>query len=133
MKTLTRINILVLILLFLSVGISLGQNIDERFIASKGVEYATQGKFKEAREEFNKTWWIAQPYGFTRKYLEVIGDVNEGRIQKDTAICFFEGVSHSLKNQFAEAISKFEMVIETEPKYAIPYISRGVAYYNKNQ
>ena len=132
MKHLSRISISVLIAFFLSVGLSYGQHPAEQSLA-KGVEYASQGKFEEAREEFEKTLKIDPSYGSARRYLKVIEDVNEGKIQTDTAICFFEGVTHALKDRSAEAITQFNKVIEAEPKYAIPYISRGKAYSARGQ
>lgn len=55
------------------------------------------------------------------------------KIQTDTAIYFFEGVTHARKEQSTEAITQFNKVIEAEPKYAIPYISGGKAYSAKGQ
>jgi len=132
MKSLRRIVLSVLIVLFLTVGLCFAQDTAEQSW-NKGVEYASQGKFKEAKEEFEKTLKIDLSYGSARRYLKVIEDANEGKIQTDTAICFFEGVNHSLKEQFAEAIAKFDRVIEAELRYAIFYISRGNAYYDKGQ
>ena len=132
MKALSRISISVLIAFLLAVGLSYGQHPAEQFRA-KGVEYATEGKFKEAREEFEKTLKIDPSYSSARRYLEIIEDVREGKIQSDTAIRFFEGVTFALKDQWSEAIIQFNKVIEAEPKYAIPYISRGKAYSARGQ
>jgi tetratricopeptide (TPR) repeat protein len=132
MKALRRISISVLIVLFLTVGLSYAENTAWQFL-TKGAEHATQGKFEEAREKFEKSLKINPSLGYARESLKVIEDVNEGKIQTDTAIHFFKGAAHALREQWDEAITQFNKVIEAEPKYAIPYIIRGYAYQHKGQ
>ena len=53
MEALRRIGVSVVIVLFLTVGLSYGQNPAEQSY-TKGVKSAAQGKFEEAREEFEE-------------------------------------------------------------------------------
>jgi len=51
MKVLIKIGLSVLMILFLSIGLCYAQNVAGQS-TTKGVDYAAQGKFKEANEEF---------------------------------------------------------------------------------
>ena len=53
MEVLGRIGVLFLVVLYLTGGISYSQSTDEE-IYNKGIEYAAEGKFKKAKEEFVK-------------------------------------------------------------------------------
>jgi len=132
MKFLVRIGVLFLIVLFLSVGISLGQNTAKQHLTI-GVKYAAHGKFREAKKEFEKALKV-NPYDTTAyEGLKLIGDVNQQKINTDTAIHFFKGVAYSLKRESAEAIGEFSKAIEKNPKFAPAYNNRGKDYRWKDQ
>ncbi len=55
-------------------------------IYTKGVEYAAQGKFEEAKKEFGKIS-VADPlYQSVEEDLKIIGDVIDKKIASKTAI-----------------------------------------------
>ena len=127
MKVLMRIGTSVLIVLFLSVGLCHAQSIaDQSFI--KGVEYASQGKFEEAKEEFEKALKVETFYGRAKVALKVIEDVIDQKIKRQIAIYFFRGVAYGIKGQYSEAITDYKKAIEINPRYAETYINRGFAY-----
>ena len=132
MKLLRRIGLSVLIILFLAVGLCYAQNTAKQIYA-KGVEYATQGKLEEAKEEFEKALKVDPFYESAKSTLKVIEDVNNQKIKINTAIMYFKGISYAVKGQWAEAISDYNKAIEINPSFATAYTGRGYAYLNKGQ
>jgi len=118
MKLLRRITVLVLIALFVSTGLCLGQDTAEQS-STKGVEYAAQGKFKEAKEEFEKALEVDPSYESARRYLKVIEDVHEQETKGKTTLHIFD---------LNQAISHFNKAVESNPNYAIPFTYRGHVY-----
>ncbi|UCE34111.1 MAG: TIGR04222 domain-containing membrane protein [Deltaproteobacteria bacterium] len=127
MKALTKIALSVLIVLLLAVGLSFAQNTAKK-IWTEGVEYAAQGKFKEAKEEFEKALKVDPSHTRAKIFLEVIEDVHEQKTKGKTALHIFKGTSFIIKGDFNQAISHFNKAIELNPEYAIPYIYRGQVY-----
>jgi tetratricopeptide (TPR) repeat protein len=141
MVPLRRIGLSVLMVLFLSVGLCYGQNTPEQIMAM-GVQYGAQGKFKEAKEEFEKVL-EGKPYrdevtdhsfrrvtiakGTIEIYLQVTADAIDERISSKTAIHLFKGIERARGKQFNEAIEEFKRAIEINPSYAPSYHLRGGA------
>jgi tetratricopeptide (TPR) repeat protein len=146
MKFLARVGVLVLILLFIAAGFGFGQNTVKQ-IYNKGMEYAVQGKFNEAKEEFEKALkvdtfkapilsrdgHIIISKSSLKRAIKVIEDLTGKRIEKKTAIHIFKGKVHSDKGQFDRAIEDYNKVLEINPRDAVAYVNRGVAYYDKGQ
>jgi Tfp pilus assembly protein PilF len=126
MKALSRISISVLIVLFLTVGLSYGQNTAWQFL-TKGVEHAAEGKFKEAREAFEKTLKDDPDRVSAKRGLKVIEDIFAKKIDKELAIHFFKGLSYELKGQLDNAIDEYSKAIEINPRFAEAYRNRGYA------
>lgn len=131
MKVLRRINIMVIVVTFLVSGISYGQNSMEHF--NKGVEYATQGKFKEAKEEFEKATKIAPSDRPPKESLKVIKDVINHKIKRETAIHMLKGTSFANKGMTDKVIEEFNKAIKTDPNYSAIYFNRGIVYAVKGQ
>jgi tetratricopeptide (TPR) repeat protein len=124
MKTLIRVSVSVLVALFLAVGFSYGQNTAEQ-IWIKGLEYGSQGKFKEAKEEFEKVL-KADPFDVSaKKELKVIEDVIVKKIKSETAIHLFKGRAYQGKGQYDQAIADFNKAIEINPRDPLAYNNRG--------
>ena len=134
-KALKRIIVLVITVLSLAIVFCYGQNIAEQAKQSwnKGVEYASQGKFKEAKEEFEKALKIDPYYGSAKRALKVIEDVTEKKLKHKTVIHIFKGITHTIKGQVEEAITEHSKAIEINPKYAWAYNNRGTSYYSKGE
>jgi tetratricopeptide (TPR) repeat protein len=132
MKVLRRISASVLMVLFLTVGLCFGQNT-ARQISAKAAEYAAEGNFKEAKQEFEKSLKVDPFNEAPKAYLKLIEDVNEQKIKSKTATFFFKGLAYSYKRQDDHAISNYTRAIELNPKLATAYRSRGVPYRRKGQ
>ena len=66
----------------------------------KGVDYAAQGKFKTAKDEFDKAL-KADPFLRAAKIvLKAIEDVNDRKIKSKTAIHLFKGVAYRYKERW---------------------------------
>ncbi|NIS62911.1 MAG: tetratricopeptide repeat protein [Proteobacteria bacterium] len=132
MKFLIRVGVLVLILLFLAAGSGFGQNTAKQ-IYTKGVEYGVQGKFNEAKEEFQKALKVDPYFVYAKMALKLIEDAIDQKIKSTTAIHLFKGIVYSNKGQWDESIAESNKAIEINPGYAFAYNERGVAYCDKGQ
>ena len=118
--------------LYLTGGVTYAQSSAKESY-DKGVEYTIQGKFKKAKEEFEKALKVDQFYSPAKLSLETIKDVIEQKIKRETAIHLFKGISHGNKGQLDRAISEYTKALEINPKDAKAYIYRGGAYLGKGQ
>lgn len=98
----------------------------------KGVEYATQGKFNEAKEEFEKAL-KADPYGVVKRSLELIEDVINQKINRKVAIHMFNGAAHSLNGRWNMELVELSKAIEIDSRYNKAYNERGRTYHSKGQ
>ena len=97
-----------------------------------GVDYAAQGQFSEAKEEFEKALKVDPSYGSAKRTLEVFEDVSDGKIERKAAIHLFKGLACALKGQWDEAIGEYDKAIEINP-YVKAYTGRGAVYAKKGQ
>lgn len=127
MKILVRIVISVFSIILLSnapcYALSVaGQN------TARGVDNASQAKFKEAKQEFEQALKVDPSFGPAKRALQIIEDVASQKIQGQTAANYFKGIAHSMKGQYEQAIPYYNKAVETDPSFANGYFSRGVAY-----
>jgi tetratricopeptide (TPR) repeat protein len=127
MKVLIRIGGSVLMTVLLSIALCYAQNVAGQSTA-KGVDYAAQGKFKEANEEFAQALKVDPSFGPAKRASKVMKDVSDQKIESQTAVQYFKGISYAIKGQYEQAISHYNQAIEINPTFASAYISRGVAY-----
>ena len=116
-----------LVILFLSAGLCHAQKVVEE-CTIKGVDYASQGKFTEARKEFEKALEVAPSFGPAQRALNIIKDVTDQKIANQGAINYFKGIAHALKGQHEQAIPYYNKAIEINPGFASAYCSRGVSF-----
>ena len=121
-----------IILSFLTINLCYGQN-NAKQIWAKGVEYAAQGKFKEAKGEFEKALKVDPLYGSAKRALKVIEDVVDQKIKSKTALHLFKGISYSNKEQWDAAVAEVNKALEINPRYAYAYNIRGLAYNRNGQ
>jgi len=127
MKALRRISLLALVISFLTIKLCYAENVAEQHW-SKGVEYAAQGKFKEAEGEFEKALKVDPSYGPAKSVLKMIEDLIDQKIKTKTAVHLFRGISHRKKENWDESVAEFTKAIEIDPRYADAYNGRGLAY-----
>jgi len=127
MKALVRIAVSVLIILFLSSGLGHALNVAGQS-TTEGVDYAGQGKFKKAREAFEKALKANPSFGPAKRALKIIEDVDDKKIEGQTAVNYFKGIAHALKGQHDQSIPYYNKAIKINPEFANAYFSRGVAY-----
>jgi tetratricopeptide (TPR) repeat protein len=126
MKITVKRMFLALVVLFISIGLCQAQNIVSESTA-KGVQYGSQGKFKEAITEFERALKVAPSFGPAQRGLKIIGEVTDHKIESQTAINYFKGIAHSIRGQHDQAIPYYSKAIEINPGFANAYFSRGVA------
>ncbi len=124
-----RISGLVLMILFLAVGTSCSQTIEEYL--GKGLEYGAQGKFEEAEKEFKKTLEIDQFYEQAEECLRLIEDVLEKRVESEVVIHLFKGGTYHDKGMIDEAIAEYKKAIAIDPNYVSAHHLLGIACHDK--
>jgi tetratricopeptide (TPR) repeat protein len=132
MKFLRKIVVLALIVLFLSTNLCYGQGVVMQNVA-KGVDFAAQGKFNEAKEEFEKALMVDLSNDSAKRALKVIEDVTKKKIGNKTVIHHFKGRTYYAKGQYDKAISDYNKAIEIDPNFAEAHLYRGNTYAVKGQ
>ena len=119
MKAITRMSVLVLILLLSTAGLCSRGNAffvigndsqttakTAKEIQTEGCEYGAQGKFKKAKEEFEKALKV-DPFSWNLKVLlRIIEDVIDQKIEAKTAMHYFRGLTYGLEDYLDEAIAE---------------------------
>jgi tetratricopeptide (TPR) repeat protein len=109
-----------------------GQSGAKQYLA-RGVDYAAQGQFSEAKEEFEEALKV-DPFNLSAKEsLKVVEDVIDRKIESKAVICLFRGGTYGLKGQWDEAIAEYNEAIEVNPNFAMAYRTKGTAYLKKGQ
>lgn len=132
MKILVRIAASVLIIFFLTVGLSYGQSAAMQHL-TKGVDYAAQGEFEEAKKEFRKVSKSDPLYQSIEESLKVVEDAIDKKIPSKLAIHLFRGAAYVIKGRLDEAIAEYNKAVEMNPRFALAYRFRGFAYARKGQ
>jgi len=110
MKVLRGMGLAIVIVLFATSGVTHAQSSALESY-DRGVEYATQGKFKDAKEEFEKALRVDSFYVPAKGSVKVIEDVIYHNIESKTAIHFFNAVACSNKGRCDQAIAEFTKAI----------------------
>jgi len=98
---------------------------------SMGVDYASEGKFIQAREEFKVALKIDPKLIPSKFSLKVIEDAIAFNFRKEAVMHDFKGVAFGDKGMVDKSITEHTKAIEIDPKIAAPYNNRGNAYGNK--
>jgi tetratricopeptide (TPR) repeat protein len=110
----------------------LGHDHDESSY-DKGIEFAAQGKFDEAKKEFDKAR-KAEPINRNVKMsLTIMEDVKNDTLKKKAALHLFRGMSEDHKGATGKAIIEFDKAVAVDPDYSLSYISRGMVYAKDGQ
>jgi tetratricopeptide (TPR) repeat protein len=117
---------LALVTLLVWISLCHAQNFVSESTA-KGVQYGSQGKFEKATNEFEKALKVAPYFGPAQRGLKIIEEVTAHKIESQTAVNYFKGIAHSIRDQHDQAIPYYNKAIKTNPGFANAYYSRGVA------
>lgn len=99
----------------------------------EGVDFAVEGKFREAKEKFAFSLAADQFYESARAGLKFIDRVIRNEVAADTAIRLFKGIDYRKKRKYSRALLECNAAIEIEPKIAYAYIIRGNIYHSMRQ
>ena len=132
MKVLTRVTASVLIILLSTVGLCYPQSTAVE-IHTVGIEYAVQGRFEEARLEFEKVLKVDPSFESARIALELIENVIDQKVRKETAIHHFKADGCIIRRQWDEAIAECDKALEINHKFAMGYVDRGIAHVGKRE
>jgi len=83
-----------------------------------GLHYAAQGKFMEAKTEFEKASETDSAHISIKRALKVIEDLAVEKIDKETAVHFFKGWSHAVDERWNATITEYDQAIMLNPNYA---------------
>jgi len=101
----------------------------EKECYQRGLEYAISGRFEEAKQEFQKGLKSDHPFVSPLKAgLDLIEDVIDNKIKKETAIYIFKGTDYGNRGMWDRAIAEFNQAIESEPDNILAYNARGSLY-----
>ncbi|MFC1839337.1 tetratricopeptide repeat protein [Thermodesulfobacteriota bacterium] len=145
MKLLKRISLAILVLLLLSMGLCYGQDdfINNRDtvweLIQKGLDYGSQGNFKEAGVLFEKANELYKKTGSviiwdssrSAKHLRIIEYANQKKIKPDLAVHYFRAICKLewVSTQWERAIDYFDKIIEQDPGDSGAYFIRGHIYH----
>jgi tetratricopeptide (TPR) repeat protein len=99
----------------------------------KGLEYASQGKFEEAKQEFESALKIDTFKIYIEYNIIIIHDVGNQFIKKEVAIHLFRAIVFNEKAEYDLALEEVNKAIQINPEYAMLYNRRGVIYYDKHE
>ena len=108
------------------VGGSFAQNPDSTY--RKGIEYASEGRFKEAAAWFEDNLKNNRLDSTSISSLAVIKDLNDGKITDAYARSFFAGLNLLQGGKTDEGLKELERAIGSKPGYPRAYNVVGVVY-----
>jgi tetratricopeptide (TPR) repeat protein len=100
---------------------------------NKGVEYAIQGKFEEAKKEFEKALRFDAENTTAIARLKTIKNVIEQKVEKEAVIHLFKGVAFVDRVKHDQAVKEFTRAIEISPRFVDAYLCRGLSYDVREQ
>jgi tetratricopeptide (TPR) repeat protein len=102
------------------------QNTDP--VYRNGLEYASEGKFKEAQDWFTEHLKNNKSDATSLSSLAVINDLNAGKITDAYAKSFFNGLNLLQSGKTEEGINGLEKTIALNPNYPRTYNVLGMVY-----
>ena len=99
----------------------------------RALEYASEGKFAEAKELLTKSSKINIAVESSRQALEIIEDLDKGIINKKYARLIFKGMQAQIKSEPQEAINFFKKAARVNSKYTEAYHALGGVYISLGQ
>jgi tetratricopeptide (TPR) repeat protein len=94
------------------------------------MKYASQGKLKEAEEEFKKGLEIDSSSHNLQEVMNTINDLKNGTIKQNEALYLFKGSNYLINEQYKEAIAEFKEALRLDPENPDLYYYLGVCNYS---
>ena len=123
---------LITLLLVLSVpdaGLEAQENAPSYY--TRGLEQALKADYPGARAAFAQALKMDPSYAPAQGSLEILDDVQKGKIKSQTAGHLFKAAQHARKGDWAAAIAERTKAIELDPQYPVAYNGRGVNYHRR--
>jgi tetratricopeptide (TPR) repeat protein len=118
-------------LLFQVPELCLGQDFAEEAY-EKGLKWAMQGKFRDAKKEFLQGLDIEPNYAPFSQGLKIVEDVLSSKIKAETAVHLFRSADCANQGLLDESIAEDEIAVRLDPDYAPGYSSLGASYIEKS-
>jgi tetratricopeptide (TPR) repeat protein len=99
----------------------------------KGLKYASEAKFKEAKEEFKKGLAIKPSDHNLSELLKVIEGLESGTIKEEYAVYLFKGTNYLVDSQYQQAITEFLEALKLKPGDSDLYYYLGICNYKLEQ
>ncbi|MCK9432614.1 MAG: tetratricopeptide repeat protein [Candidatus Omnitrophica bacterium] len=128
MKNIITATVLTLFFVFKGAGGIFLYAQDSGEVYRQGIEYAAQGKFKEAGEWFTGILKKNRDDSTSASSLEVIRDLESGKINPAYARSFFLALDFLQKGKIEEGLAEIEKTIALDPGYPRPYNVAGMIY-----
>jgi len=93
----------------------------------KGIEYALEGRFKEAEEELKKSLEIKFDFGCQNVY-KLIKDLNKGDIEEKYALIMLKGANSIINQEYQQGIIEFQKALEICTDCSYVYLGLGFIY-----
>ena len=102
----------------------------------KAIDYAVEGNFKEAFQEYKNASEIKKTQ-LMEKYLKLLTDILNGKIEKDVGIHLFKGLqllhyNYNDPSKLKEAIVEFEWVTKASPNCELAHYLLGYTCYHSH-
>jgi len=99
---------------------------DQRY--NLGVNYAMDGKFEKAQDEFQKALKLNGSHQPAKESLKVIEHAIGKQLRAEAVIYFFKAISYSNEKRFDDSISLMSRAVSLDPAFTSAYYERGLAY-----
>lgn len=96
----------------------------------RGIEYASQGRFREAEEQFNRVLGIYKFDVVSSDCLAMLEDVREGIIDKDYAIHLFKGEDYNINGEYQKAIIELQESTQIDSNLYYAYDILGALHFH---
>lgn len=100
---------------------------------TKGAQYAMQGEFEKAQEQYQKALKVDSSHELAAHSLDVMAEVVAQKIDRQSALNTFKSGYNVGKGEYDLAISQGSKAIALSPSFAEAYNSRGIAYAKSKQ
>ena len=129
------IGALCLIVICLGAGFSYGSSAPNASMEhyNKGVQLGQQGKFPEAKKEFEQAVKIDPASVQPKTFLKIIQDMEAKKLEGQAAVHLFKGTTYANKRQFDDAIKELTRSLEISPRYPETYYNRGLIHGMKDR